>query len=563
MSERWSAAALAAFVVFVWLGVLPTRPLFNPDEGRYAEIPREMLVSHDWVIPHLDGLAYIEKPPLQYWATALSMGLFGPTAFAARLYTALSALAGIGVVAWLARRLWSPAVGLRAGAILASLTLYAVLGQLLTLDMSLTLYMTIALAGFLAAQPRAGAPGGGEPSSARPGARPELQSVSRAPMLVAWAATAAGVLTKGLVAAVIPAAVLILYTLLTRDRGPWRRLQLGWGLPLFLAMTVPWFVLAARRLPDFLEFFFVHEHFARYLTPVADREEAWWFFGPVFLLGCLPWTWSALRVLATGWRRRAESPGTFDHHLFLWLWVVFVLGFFSLSDSKLIPYVLPALPALALLIAALPAATLKRDVLYAAASALALAVVLTVAAAGLPHWLRPSTRSPYFLQLARPAFEVAAVVGISALFVLVRRNREGPAGAVVLGAGWCVGVLLLMRAATAVAPIYSGQSLAAAVPAALRELPIYSVSNYDQTVPFYLQRTVTLAAYHGELDYGLRKATDGSAALTSVADFNARWTSGGDALAILESDMFDQLRMQGLPMRVLANDDHRVLVARR
>jgi 4-amino-4-deoxy-L-arabinose transferase-like glycosyltransferase len=556
VSERWPAAALAGFVVFVWLGVLPTRPLFNPDEGRYAEIPREMLQSHDWVVPHLDGLAYVEKPPLQYWATAASIGLFGTTAFAARLYTALCALAGIGVVVWLARRLWTPAAALRAGAVLASLTLYAVLGQLLTLDMSLTFYMTLALAGFLAAQPRAGESGGAAAGSPALGPSP-------APMLVAWAATAAGVLTKGLIAALIPAAVLVLYTLVTRDRGPWRRLQLRWGLPLFLAMTLPWFVLAARRLPDFLEFFFVHEHFARYLTPIADRDEAWWFFIPVFLLGSLPWTGSALRVLATGWRRGVSSANAFDAPFFLWLWVVFVLGFFSLSDSKLIPYVLPALPALALSIAALPEAAQKRDVRYAAALALALAAALAVAAVGLPHWLRPSARSPYFLQLARPALEVAGVVGVSALFALVRRDREGSLSAVVLSAGWCVGVLLLMRAATAVAPIYSGQSLAAAVPPAMRELPIYSVSNYDQTLPFYLQRTVTLAAYHGELDYGLRHAGPGGAELNSVADFTARWTSGGDALAIMESDMFDQLRARGLPMRELGRDDHRVLVARR
>jgi 4-amino-4-deoxy-L-arabinose transferase-like glycosyltransferase len=244
----------------------------------------------------------------------------------------------------------------------------------------------------------------------------------------------------------------------------------------------------------------------------------------------------------------------------LWLWIVFVLVFFSLSDSKLIPYVLPALPALALSIAALPEAAQRRDLKIAAAVALAFAVALGVAAAGLPHWLKPSARSPYFLRLARPVLEVAAVVGISALFVLVRRGREHGTGAAVLGAGWCVGVLLLMRAATAVAPIYSGQSLAAAVPPALRELPVYSVSTYDQTLPFYLRRTVTLAAYHGELDYGLRHRQGGG--LDSVADFTTRWTSGGDALAVLESDMVDQLRKAGVPMRELARDDHHVLVAR-
>jgi 4-amino-4-deoxy-L-arabinose transferase-like glycosyltransferase len=529
---------LAAFVACVWLAVLPVRPLFNPDEGRYAEIPREMLAGGDWVIPHLNGLDYIEKPPLQYWATALSLRMLGPTAFAARLYMALLALAGLGLVGWLAARHWGAAAGWRAGFVLASLSLYPVLGQLLTLDLSLTFYMTLALTGFLLAQ----------------------RTVSRWPMLLAWAATAAGVLTKGLVAAAIPAAVLLLYTALSRDTGPWRRLQWRLGLPLFLLLSVPWFVLAARRLPDFLQFFFVHEHFARYLTPIADREESWWFFAPVFLAGTLPWTWVALRVLATGWRRQ-EPPGEFDVRRFLWLWVVFVLLFFSCSDSKLIPYILPAMPALTLLIAAEPASRFRREVLITAGTALLFTLALAVAGLSLKTWLPHSSRSPYFLALAQPVLEVAAVAGVSALFVFARRDRDPTTCTVFLGAGWCLGVLLLLRAASVLAPIYSGASLAAAFPTGQAALPIYSLSTYDQTLPFYLARTVSLAAYHGELDFGLRH--DPAAGLPTVAAFRDRWSELGDALAVMEPEMFDAMRAYGTPMRELARDDHHVLVSRR
>jgi 4-amino-4-deoxy-L-arabinose transferase-like glycosyltransferase len=535
--EPWIFAGLAAFVGGVWLAVLPVRPLFNPDEGRYAEIPREMLARGDWVIPHLNGLVYIEKPPLQYWATALSLHLFGSTVFAARLYMALLALAGLSLVAGLARRLWGPAAGWRAGFVLASLSLYPVLGQLLTLDLSLTFYMTVALAGFLLAQRTPGA----------------------WPMLLAWGATAAGVLTKGLVAAAIPAAVLILYTAVSRDTAPWRRLQLRLGLPLFLVLTVPWFWLAARRLPDFLQFFFVHEHFARYLTPIADREESWWFFIPVLLAGTLPWTWVALRVLATGWRRQA-SPGEFDVRRFLWLWIAFVLLFFSCSDSKLIPYILPAMPAFALLIGAEPQAALRRDVLVTAGIALLVTVALAVAGLSLKSWLTPSARSPYFLALTQPALEVAAVAGVSALFVFARRDRDPTTCTVFLGTGWCLGVLLLLRAASALAPIYSGASLAAAFPPGAAVLPIYSLSTYDQTLPFYLRRTVTLAAYHGELDFGLRH--DPRAGLPTIAAFLTRWSAASDALAVMEPEMFDELNAYGTPMRELGRDDHHVLVSR-
>ncbi len=144
--------SLAAFVAVLWLATLSLRPLFNPDEGRYAEIPREMLSGGDWVIPHLNGIAYLEKPPLQYWATALSLRVFGLNEFAARLYTALCALATLAAVWLAARRLWGTAAAWRAAAVLSSMLLFVALGQLLTLDMSLTLYMTVALVGFLLAQ---------------------------------------------------------------------------------------------------------------------------------------------------------------------------------------------------------------------------------------------------------------------------------------------------------------------------------------------------------------------------------------------------------------------------
>ena len=134
-------------------------------------------------------------------------------------------------------------------------------------------------------------------------------------MLLAWAAAAAlGVLTKGLVGAAIPVAVLILYSLYTRDFAPWRRLNLRWGLPLFLALTVPWHWLAALRLNDFLQFFFVHEHLARYLTPIADRQEPWWYFIGVFLAGSVPWTLpavtGALQRLSAKARRRPAATSS-------------------------------------------------------------------------------------------------------------------------------------------------------------------------------------------------------------------------------------------------------------
>jgi 4-amino-4-deoxy-L-arabinose transferase-like glycosyltransferase len=556
---------LALLVGIVWIACLSVRPLFNTDEGRYAEIPREMRASGDWVIPHLDGLPYVEKPPLQYWASALGQSVLGENELGARFYTALCALATALVAALASARASGPEAGWRAAAVLASMLLFLCMGQLLTLDMSLTFYMTVALAAFLAAQsaePPPGAHGGLPPGArgpARGDPRPSRGDRGRLSMLIAWFATALGVLTKGPVAAAIPAAVLVCYSLYRRDFAPWRRLHLSAGLPVFLIVAAPWYGLAARRLPDFPEFFFVHEHVARYLTPSADREEGWWFFGVVFLLGTLPWTVSALRVLLKGWRRAARGD-RFDAELFLRLWVVFVVLFFSVSDSKLIPYILPALPALAILIAALPAEILERDARHTALLTIAVAIALGLLCLYAPAHVAPSERSPYFLALGRPLATISVLLAVSGLYALTQRKRGATRQILFLGVGWCLSGLLMVRAAASLAPVYSGIELARALPTGPAGVPVYSVATYDQTLPFYWRRTVTLVAYRGELDYGLRH--DPHAEL-SAEEFRDRWTRGADAYAVMDFKTFGELAAEGVPMREIARDANRVLVARR
>jgi 4-amino-4-deoxy-L-arabinose transferase-like glycosyltransferase len=539
-SPQWTYLALSVFVAVFWLVTLSLRPLFNTDEGRYAEIPREMLASGDWVIPHLNGLAYLEKPPLQYWASAISQAAFGSTEFGARLYSALCALLCVLTTGLAARRARGPGAGWRATAVLASMLLFLCMGQLLTLDMSLTLYTSLALSAFLAAQ----GDGAGR---------------GRGWMLLAWAAAGLGVLTKGPVAVLIPAATLACYSLYARDGGPWRRLHAAFGLPLFLAITLPWFWLAARRQADFLEFFFVHEHLSRYLTSSADREQPWWFFGAVFVVGTLPWTLPALRSLARGWRRPGPVSG-FDAALFLRIWVLFVVAFFSISDSKLIPYILPALPALALLIAGLPDETLERDVGRTALATIAIALLLGGACWYAPGHLASSARSPYFLALVKPLAQIAVLLTASGLYVLAQRRRGVTRSAVFLGAGWCLSGLLMVRAAAAVAPVYSGIELARALPEGPGDVPVYSVATYDQSLPFYWRRTVQLVAYRGELDYGLRLEPE---AELSETQFRERWSAASNAYAVMDSKTFDELQALGVPMREVARDANRVLVARR
>jgi 4-amino-4-deoxy-L-arabinose transferase-like glycosyltransferase len=290
-----------------------------------------MVASGDWLTPRLNGYKYFEKPPLQYWATAASFRIFGVNEWAARLWPGLTGFLGVLLVFWAGNRLFGPPAGLLGAAVTASCFLYAVVGDLLTLDMALSFFMSAAVLAFAVAQREPGEAG------------------RRRWMLVAWAAMALAVLTKGLVGAVLPIGAAGVYVLVQRDWKLLSRLELVRGGLLFLAIAAPWFVLVSLANPEFPRFFFIHEHFERFLTKEHDRYQPAWYFLPVLLLGMVPWIVALVPALRSAWRR-AAPPAGFDAQRFLLLWCAVVFVFFSASDSKLVPYILPLFPALAPLI---------------------------------------------------------------------------------------------------------------------------------------------------------------------------------------------------------------------
>jgi 4-amino-4-deoxy-L-arabinose transferase-like glycosyltransferase len=279
----------------------------------------------------------------------------------------------------------------------------------------------------------------------------------------------------------------------------------------------------------------------------------------VFLIGTIPWTVPALRVLAGGWRRRIPGEA-FQGELFLWIWMVFVCLFFSLSDSKLMPYILPAMPALAVLIAVRPIGTLQRDFLITAILTVLAGVVLGVASFYAPRLVPASAAQPYFLSLAKPLREVAALLIVSGAFVWVQGARDATRAGIFLGAGWSLAGLVLIRSAALLAPIYSGEDLARSLPTESRDAPLYSVHTYDQTLPFYLRRTVTLVGYRGELDYGLRRSPGGE--IADTVEFLKVWEAQTRAFAVMDKRTFNDFKERGVPMRKVGENVAHVMVAR-
>lgn len=316
----------------VWLLLtLALRPLALPDEGRYAEVAREMLLGDVWV-PTLHGLPYFHKPPLTYWIDMAAMRLLGVDVFAARVAPALGAwLMGAALYLELHRSA-GPRVAAIALAVLATCPFFFVAAQFANHDMLVAGLVTVAVV----CAWRAVEPGQGQPLRW---------------LLAAWGAAALGVLAKGGIGVVLP--VLVVGPPLLAGRR-WRdllRLLHPLGLAVFALIAVPWFVLVQLRHPGFLDYFFVEQHLRRFAQGGFNNVQPFWFFAPVLLLLTLPWSLWLPAALRGPWAAGATTAPLFGSRALCAWWVVAVLGFFSLPSSKLVGYALPALAPLAALLA--------------------------------------------------------------------------------------------------------------------------------------------------------------------------------------------------------------------
>ncbi|RMG54413.1 MAG: glycosyltransferase family 39 protein [Gammaproteobacteria bacterium] len=514
--------ALFAALTLIWFADIEWRDLTHTDEGRYAEIPREMVATGDWLTPRLNGFKYFEKPPLHYWITAAFYELFGLHDWVSRLWTELASWLLILFSGWVAWRLYGPRAGWITGLVLAANPYFYLVSHINVLDTGLALFMNLCLFAFILAQ-KAGDEAG-----------------HRRWMAIAWGAAAGALLTKGLVGIVLPGAVFVLYSLLRRDLHIWTRLWFWPGLALFLALSAPWFVLVSLHNPDFARFFFIHEHFERFLTKTHGRYEPWWWFLPFLLLALLPW-FGALRgvgrMLLEALRRPA--PG-FDERLFLILWTGFIFVFFSVSSSKLPHYLQPIMPALALLLGSWLAGRWPALAATALWTLLFGIVGLIVLSLDLPAY------QPFlpWLPWLRVAF---AVLAASGLLVYWQRKR-GDRALLIHGLGWLLWPAIILAGSQSVADMRSARSLVEPLHEAIDGAPFYSVDFYQQTVPWYLRRTVTLVGWRGELDFGIQRQPEDW--LPDHQAFARHWRQEPDAWALIPRSSYPALQAMHLPMQV-------------
>jgi 4-amino-4-deoxy-L-arabinose transferase-like glycosyltransferase len=454
--------------------------LMDPDEGRYAEIAREMLLLQDWLMPHLNLVPYLEKPPLVYWLTSLSFAALGLTEGAARLPAALAALGGVYLAYGLGRALWGEGPGFWAAMVLATCGGYIVLARLLTLDMVFTLFLNLGIAlGYLA-----------------------LSRERRHLWPWAYLSLSLAVLVKGPVALVLVGLIWGL-TALIRGRQALKDLVQPGSWALLAVVVLPWFLYVTWRFPEFPRFFLWEHHVERYLDGVSYHAEPWWYFGPVLLGFLLPWTG------LVPWALGRRAPLNSDDRIFLLIWAGAVLVFFSLSRGKLAPYILPALLPLALLVGEALAGRHSRLSGLRGAPGFRLSLMLWAVGGWLLVLLyfRPlPALAPLLRQGEVLEPYLTAILALLALIPTLalwwRRVEVLLAGALLLGAFLPLG---MERLAVVRSPQELGLSLRNHWQP---DAALVGVYLYSQGLSFYSRQVFHLLEFRTELNFGHRLVPD-------------------------------------------------------
>ena len=532
---------LVIAVALIWFANLEYRTLVKPDEGRYAEIPREMVLSGDWTTPRLNDLKYFEKPPLQYWATATAYTVFGEHQWTSRLWTGLTGFAGILLVWFAGLRLFGREAAGYAALLLSSSLLYVLMGHINTLDMGVTFFLTLGIVGLLLGQTESDA------------------SKQRNWMLLAWAGLALAVLSKGLMGLILPGAALFIYCVVQRDFSVLKRMHWLAGLAVFLLITAPWFYLVMKANPEFFGKFFIYEHYTRFTTKDLGRYQPWYFFIPILLAGMLPWT---LLMFDSMFRSlRSSLPGKmFNVERFLLIWALFIYLFFSISGSKLPSYLLPMFPVLALLMGKRIAGMRERVLFWQITPAIPAALFLL----GLGLNVSKLADTPNQAELY-PHYTVWLVVaalvslaGLLAGMTLLWRARK-PAAVVVLALSALLSAQIALTGYDTIARERSAKHIAEAIRAEVKaDIPFYSVLTYEQTLPFYLKRTFTLVQYQDEMGFGIKQ--EPQRWVPNLEEFAKVWAAQPQALAIMPVYAYALLQQQGLAMKIIFEDTQHIVV---
>jgi 4-amino-4-deoxy-L-arabinose transferase-like glycosyltransferase len=563
---------LSLFLAALFGFKLGERALWSPVEGHYAEIAREMVVSGDYLTPSLAGMKFLEKPPLFYWLESVNIKLFGLNEWSLRLWPAMFGMIGCLAVYFAGSRLFERRVGLISSAVLATSALWYVMGHVINLDMAVSALITCALLSFLVG------------SVEQPGYK------RRFAMWTFFVFSALATMTKGLIGIVIPAMVIGSWILILKDWGILRTMYLPSAVSLFLLIAAPWHVLISRENPDFLRSYLFDEHFQRYFTKPEGPFEQPWAYIPVLLLGLFPWAVFMLQGLRHSLRFPRQQRHQHKEVIFLVLWAGLIFLFFSASSYKSIPYILPMLPPLAILIARYIAAAWESPrISGVSAGSFILLVVLSLSViaglAGPQHYLERysewpnmgvpraeatvvSTRLEYGdLSALTPYIHaqsaILVLVGVSAIVLGFGNRRAFGWGFLSLTLTWALFLVVLNSSLPLMDQRRSVKALAAVLTSQINPADeVASYHAYYQDLPVYLQRPVAIVGWKGNLQFGVEVNERSGGWMTDDASFWKRWNSPVTVYMLTEQETYDKLRSESFfKSRVVARGLYDVLLS--
>jgi 4-amino-4-deoxy-L-arabinose transferase-like glycosyltransferase len=513
-------AALGAILYLPGLG----RPaLWEPDEGRYAEIAREMVLSGDYVTPRDDFELYFEKPPLVYWAEAASIHVFGVNEFAVRLPAAMFSIGQVVVTAALADVMFGAMAGFFAALALALSPLFFGFARFATLDPALAFFLTAALGAFYLAA--------------------RVDSFSRLParrwMLISAVMLALGTLAKGPIALLLGGAIALSCLATERRIRQIAQMPLAWCGLLYAAIVLPWFIFMELRNPGFLNFFFIHEHLERF---VSSSEHGWgpWFFIPIVIGGMWPWIffvplgWSAMRA-GDSPENAPQRSGQPASARFLAIWFAVVFVFFSIPRSKLGSYILPVLPPLAIFAGYGLGRLCNLDAMRRRRLLSVVAIANLLLAAGLFVFVELG------LAAMNPALGLDGLLigdvlaaGAIAMYLLGRTASRATYAIGALAMAMLATVPLAARVREDASSISTYRNLAnAARPYLAGDCTLASYRHYVQSLPFYTRNRETRVEYWGELSEVSQPAPGKSPFLIgSETRLRQAWSSGSCMILI-------------------------------
>lgn len=509
-NEKYDLIWLGLLFGALYLFFLGTHPLFVPDEGRYAEIAREMLITKDFITPRLNGYIYFEKPPFFYWLSSLSLAIFGAKEWALRLPNALLAISGILLTFLIAKKLFTRRAAWFSSCILGTSLLYFSSAHYINVDMSVSIFMMGCLYCFM---------------------------IDAAIGLYIFAALA--VLAKGLIGIVLTGAVIIAWLIWTRALPKFKRFLSIKGIAVFLLIALPWHILAQLKNPDFFNFYIIEQHFIRYLHGTDHLRTPKWALLSFLMVGLFPWTFWAL----TAFFKEAKAIFTKKASpiiLFLVLWIAIIYSFFQLSFTVLVGYILPVLPAFALLLGKYFDEQCDKGTASHHKALWILTITMTLLiAATLGYFTFYQEKTELFSILGiQSSLLILTMLSLSLLpfYYSFYSLKKSIISLIILS-------MLNLAQISLIVSFFNDKSSKDIAEKIKLDYPNARViaDIYMQDLPFYLGKEVEAAKFPRELDFGLEQVLRPPYLLSREAVLNL-WKQDGTILFVIKKEDLDEVK---------------------